>query len=138
MNHDPLNVLHAEDLPVQPDPAFAARLRGRLESALTLPHRTEGVEMSNTDAEIAALNEPSADELIQHGDIGYVSVWVPDQGPVNTYAAPLDPKNSWFAPTNAVLPSADKATLTPSWLKSFSSLAKIADPCWISGSIRTG
>jgi predicted enzyme related to lactoylglutathione lyase len=49
-----------------------------LESALTLPHRTEGVEMSNTDAEIAALNEPSADELIQHGDIGYVSVWVPD------------------------------------------------------------
>jgi predicted enzyme related to lactoylglutathione lyase len=78
MNHDPLNVLHAEDLPVQPDPAFAARLRGRLESALTRPHRTEGVEMSNTDAEIAALNEPSADELIQHGDIGYVSVWVPD------------------------------------------------------------
>lgn len=78
MNHDPLNVLHAEDLPVQPDPAFAARLRGRLESALTLPPRTEGVEMSNTDAEIAALNEPSADESIQHGDIGYASVWVPD------------------------------------------------------------
>jgi predicted enzyme related to lactoylglutathione lyase len=78
MNHDPLSVLHAEDLPVQPDPAFAARLRGRLESALTLPHRIEGVEMSNTDAEIAALNEPSTDELIQHGDIGYVSVWVPD------------------------------------------------------------
>jgi len=78
MNHDPLNVLRAEDLPVQPDPVFAARLRHRLESALTLPHRTEGVEMSNTDAEIAALNEPSTDELIQHGDIGYVSVWVPD------------------------------------------------------------
>jgi predicted enzyme related to lactoylglutathione lyase len=78
MNHDPLNVLRAEDLPVQPDPAFAAQLRGRLESALTLPHRTEGVEMSKTDAEIAALNETSADELIQHGDIGYVSIWVPD------------------------------------------------------------
>jgi predicted enzyme related to lactoylglutathione lyase len=78
MNHDPLNVLRAEDLPVQPDPAFAARLRRRLESALTLPHRTEGVEMSNTDAEIAALNESSTDEPIQHGDIGYVSVWVPD------------------------------------------------------------
>jgi predicted enzyme related to lactoylglutathione lyase len=78
MNHDPLNVLRAEDLPVQPDPAFAVRLRRRLESALTLPHRTEGVEMSNTDAEIAALNEPSTEELIQHGDIGYVSVWVPD------------------------------------------------------------
>jgi predicted enzyme related to lactoylglutathione lyase len=78
VNHDPLNVLRAEDLPVQPDPAFAARLRGRLESALALPNRTEGVEMSNTDAEIASLNEPAADELVQHGDIGYVSVWVPD------------------------------------------------------------
>ena len=34
--------------------------------------------MTNTDAEIAGLNEQSTDELIQHGDIGYVSVWVPD------------------------------------------------------------
>jgi predicted enzyme related to lactoylglutathione lyase len=77
---DPLNVLRAEDRPVQPDPAFAARLRRRLESALTLPNRTEGVVMSDTDTEISALNEPSADEPIQHGDIGYVSVWVPDAG----------------------------------------------------------
>jgi predicted enzyme related to lactoylglutathione lyase len=37
--------------------------------------------MSNTDAEIAALNQPSAGELIRHGDIGYVSVWVPDPAP---------------------------------------------------------
>jgi len=34
--------------------------------------------MSNTDADIAALNEPSVGELIQHGDVGYISVWVPD------------------------------------------------------------
>ena len=26
-NHDPLDALHGDDLPVQPDPAFAARLR---------------------------------------------------------------------------------------------------------------
>ena len=32
-SHDPLTVLHGDELPVQPDPAFAARLRARLESA---------------------------------------------------------------------------------------------------------
>ena len=39
-SHDPLTVLHGDELPVQPDPAFAARLRARLESALSLPNRT--------------------------------------------------------------------------------------------------
>ena len=34
---DPLSVLHTDDLPVQPDPAFAARLRRRLEAALSMP-----------------------------------------------------------------------------------------------------
>ena len=33
-SHDPLTVLHGDELPVQPDPAFAARLRARLESAV--------------------------------------------------------------------------------------------------------
>ena len=32
---DPFQVLYAEDLPVQPDPDFTARLRARLESALS-------------------------------------------------------------------------------------------------------
>ncbi len=60
-NHDPLTVFHGGDLPVQPDPAFAARLRDRLESALALPNRTEGVVMSGTDTAIAELAEqPSA------------------------------------------------------------------------------
>lgn len=58
--HDPLAVLHGDDLPVTPDPAFAARLRTRLESALSLPNRTQGVEMSGTDTAIAELAEPSA------------------------------------------------------------------------------
>ena len=60
-SHDPLNVLHGDELPVQPDPAFAARLRARLESALSLPNRTGGVVMSGTDTAIAELAEPTAD-----------------------------------------------------------------------------
>jgi len=55
-SHDPLAVLHGGDIPVAPDPAFAARLRARLESALALPANTEGVVMSGTDTAIAELN----------------------------------------------------------------------------------
>jgi predicted enzyme related to lactoylglutathione lyase len=57
---DPLNVLRTEDLPMQPDPEFAARLRARLESAVSLPAGTEGVEMSGTAQAIADLTEPVA------------------------------------------------------------------------------
>jgi uncharacterized glyoxalase superfamily protein PhnB len=64
-SHDPLSVLHGDELPVQPDPAFAARLRARLESAAHLfeaqPNRTQGVVMSGTDTAIAELNEPAAE-----------------------------------------------------------------------------
>lgn len=59
-SNDPLDVLRADDLPVQPDPVFAAQLRARLESALSLPAGTEGVVMSDTDTAIATLNEPAA------------------------------------------------------------------------------
>jgi uncharacterized glyoxalase superfamily protein PhnB len=63
-NTDPLTVLHGAELPVQPDPAFAARLRARLESALNFfeaqPNRTGEVDMSGTDTAIAELNEPTA------------------------------------------------------------------------------
>lgn len=59
-SHDPLTVLSGADQPVAPDPAFAARLRARLESALTLPAHAEGVDMSGTDTAIAELNEPAA------------------------------------------------------------------------------
>ncbi|HEX2399655.1 MAG TPA: glyoxalase, partial [Mycobacterium sp.] len=59
-SHDPLSVLHGDELPVQPDPGFAARLRTRLESAVSLPNRTQGVVMTGTDAAIAELNEPAA------------------------------------------------------------------------------
>jgi uncharacterized glyoxalase superfamily protein PhnB len=60
-SHDPLTVLHGGELPVQPDPAFAAQLRARLEMALSLPNRTEGIEMSGIDTAIAELNEPVAE-----------------------------------------------------------------------------
>jgi predicted enzyme related to lactoylglutathione lyase len=62
-SHDPLTVLHGDELPVQPDPAFAARLRARLESAVSLPNRTQGVVMSGTDTAIAELNEPAAEPV---------------------------------------------------------------------------
>jgi uncharacterized glyoxalase superfamily protein PhnB len=55
---DPLTVLHADELPVQPDHQFAARLRARLESAVSLPNRTQGVDMSGTADAIAELTEP--------------------------------------------------------------------------------
>jgi predicted enzyme related to lactoylglutathione lyase len=63
-SHDPLTVLHGDELPVQPDPAFAARLRARLEDAVSLPNRTQGVVMSGTDTAIAELNEPAAEPAV--------------------------------------------------------------------------
>ena len=58
---DPLDALRGGDLPVDPDPAFAARLRARLESAANLfdqqPDRSQGVIMSGTDTALAELNE---------------------------------------------------------------------------------
>jgi uncharacterized glyoxalase superfamily protein PhnB len=63
-SHDPLSVLHGDELPVQPDPAFAARLRARLESAVSLPNRTQGVVMTGTDTAIAELNEPAAEPAV--------------------------------------------------------------------------
>ncbi|MCV7075050.1 VOC family protein [Mycobacterium szulgai] len=53
--NDPLRVLHTEDLPAQPDPAFAARLRRRLESALSLPEGILVTEATDTIPRPAAL-----------------------------------------------------------------------------------
>ncbi|HSS22926.1 MAG TPA: VOC family protein [Mycobacterium sp.] len=70
--NDPLSVLHTDDLPVQPDPAFAARLRRRLESALSLP---EGVVMSGTASALSELTELSAaEEHPQPAALPYLSV----------------------------------------------------------------
>jgi predicted enzyme related to lactoylglutathione lyase len=71
---DPFSVLRADDLPVQPDPAFAARLRSRMESALSLPAYTQGVVMSGTDQAIAELTEPTVAAPPRPAALPYLSV----------------------------------------------------------------
>jgi predicted enzyme related to lactoylglutathione lyase len=72
-SHDPLTVLAGGELPVPPDPVFAARLRARLEAALTLP---KGIDMSGTDTAIAELNTPAAaaTELPRPAALPYLAV----------------------------------------------------------------
>ena len=90
---DPFRVLRAPVTPADPDPAFAARLRERLERALDLP---EGVAVSDTGAimqphpaPVAATRRRGARDVARdeatggsraprQGDIGYASLWVPD------------------------------------------------------------
>lgn len=73
-NQDPLSVLRGDELPVTPDPAFAARLRARLESALTLPANAEGVVMSGTDTAIAELNSTTTTAAPRPAAIPYLAV----------------------------------------------------------------
>ena len=74
---DPLDALWAPVTPADPDPAFAARLRARLERALRLPEGVAVTEISPTLAGQAREAEPGTAPL-QQGDISYVSLWVPD------------------------------------------------------------
>jgi predicted enzyme related to lactoylglutathione lyase len=66
---DPFERLLMSEVPVDPDPAFAADLRRRVADALT--SSKQGATMSNQTSSTAT-TEP------RHGDIGYVSLWVPD------------------------------------------------------------
>jgi uncharacterized protein len=82
---DPLDALRAPVAPVDPDPAFAARLRARLERALGLP---EGVAVTETAPAPHGPAGPEAAAGFQggrppgpaprQGDISYTSLWVPD------------------------------------------------------------
>ncbi len=92
---DPFGVLRAPVTPADPDPAFAARLRARLERALDLP---EGVAVSDTGASmqphpapVAAIRRRGASDAAEDqapggaraprpGDVGYASLQVPDIG----------------------------------------------------------
>jgi predicted enzyme related to lactoylglutathione lyase len=92
---DPFSVLRAPVTPADPDPAFAARLRARLERALDLP---EGVAVSDTGAimqphpapaaatrrrgasDAADDQAPGGARAPRQGDIGYASLQVPDAG----------------------------------------------------------
>ena len=69
---DPFVALRAPVEPVDPDPIFAARLRARLARALDLP---KGVTVSDLTLEHDKNADPAR---IRQGDIGYVSLWVPD------------------------------------------------------------
>lgn len=80
---DPLWVLHGDELPVHPDPAFAARLRARLESALSLPDHTEpdhteGVEMNGIDTALAAVTRPAALPYLAVADARAAIDWYVD------------------------------------------------------------
>lgn len=61
---DPFDALRLPIPAVDPDPTFAIRLRSRVERALAFP---EGVTVSDLPL-----------DPVRQGDIGYVSLWVPD------------------------------------------------------------
>ena len=67
---DPLDALRAPVTPAAPDPAFAARLRARLERALRLP---EGVAVSETTLTLAG-REPPAPAEDRGAAIPYLAV----------------------------------------------------------------
>lgn len=71
-HRDPLEALRADVVPVEPDAAFAARLRARLELAVLLPKGDNN--MTTQDSRPVIVEENAASE----GDIVYASLWLPD------------------------------------------------------------
>ncbi len=72
---DPFEVLRSPVVPTDPDPSFAASLRARLESALSLPR---GVTVSDFDLDPEAPEPARSAPALRHGDVAYASLWVPD------------------------------------------------------------
>lgn len=71
-DRDPLDALRLAVVPAEPDAAFAARLRARLESALLDPR---GATMTNeTEIQPVAVDVTRTGE----GDVAYSSLWLPD------------------------------------------------------------
>jgi predicted enzyme related to lactoylglutathione lyase len=66
---DPFEALRTAPTPIDPEPAFAARLRARLARAL---HPPEQGEPSMT------LQTPETTDRLRQGDMSYLSLWVPD------------------------------------------------------------
>jgi predicted enzyme related to lactoylglutathione lyase len=92
---DPFDVLRAPVTPAQPDPAFAARLRARIERALALP---EGVAVTDitvsqapepTPADRGAATASGPGAALRQGDIGYASLWVPDVARAAAFYSPV-------------------------------------------------
>ncbi len=74
--YDPLAVLTGDDPPVRPDPAFAARLRARLESAMSPAPGTEGATVTNT--ETIAAPRPAALPYLTVADASAALAWYVD------------------------------------------------------------
>jgi predicted enzyme related to lactoylglutathione lyase len=68
---DPFEALRTPVVPIDPDPEFSAQLRARIERALSLP---KGVHVSDVTLE----PQPGRTDPIRQGDVGYVSLWVPE------------------------------------------------------------
>jgi uncharacterized protein len=68
---DPFEALRTAPTPIDPEPAFAARLRARLARALQPTSPDQG-EPTMT------LHTPETAELLRQGDISYLALWVPD------------------------------------------------------------
>ncbi len=68
--HDPLDALREPVRPVAPDPAFAARLRERLEALLLDPNLPIDEETPMTDTTTTVRLRP--------GDLSYTALWTPD------------------------------------------------------------
>src|SRR5262245_27814467 len=65
---DPFEALRTAPTPIDPDPAFAARLRARLARAL----------QPDTGEPSMTLHTPETTNQVRQGDISYLSLWVPD------------------------------------------------------------
>lgn len=82
---DPLEILATPIAPVDPDAAFASRLRERVRRSLDLPEGVTVSGLSNVaprEAGAGRSGEPSkpepSDESSKRGDVSYASWWTPD------------------------------------------------------------
>jgi uncharacterized protein len=74
---DPLDALRTPVVPVDPDPAFAARLRDRLRRALLEPSDIAGGTVI-TGGIVSTTGTIESRPLLRQGDIGYAALLVPD------------------------------------------------------------
>jgi predicted enzyme related to lactoylglutathione lyase len=80
--HDPLDALRTPAVPVEPDAAFAARLRARLEFAVLNP---TGVTMTDTDSARTSTAVTVPPVPAGEGDVVYSSLWLPDVTRAETF-----------------------------------------------------
>src|SRR5207245_936854 len=118
---------------VQGEPA-----RGNTHAAPTLLLLAKPPISAVLPSEDNATLEPNWPAPVSSLAVSFCPCWVRGEpARVNTHAAPTL-LLSMKPPISAVLPSEDNATLRPNWPAPVSSLAVSFEPCWISGSMRSG